>query len=59
MCYITNMNMTKEQAKKITGNQPRWALVNMAKALSMCPCLNSEEEDLRLKAAQFLLTHKP
>jgi hypothetical protein len=47
--------MTREEAKKITGNQPIWALKNMAKALSMCPWLNTAEEDRRLEAAKVLL----
>jgi hypothetical protein len=27
--------MTLEEAKKIVGNQPKWAVKNMVKALSM------------------------
>jgi hypothetical protein len=29
--------MTIEEAKKIVGNQPTWALKNMVKALNMLP----------------------
>ena len=47
--------MAREEAKKITGNQPIWALKNMAKALSMCPWLNTAEENRRLEAARVLL----
>jgi hypothetical protein len=47
--------MTRKEAKKITGNQPRWALQNMAYALSLHPWLNTEEETTRLEAAKFLL----
>lgn len=47
--------MTTAEAKKITGNQPLWALKNMAKALSMHPWLNTAEDDRRLEAAKVLL----
>ena len=47
--------MTNKEAKKITGNQPLWALRNMAYALSLLPWLNTEEEAARLEAAKFLL----
>ena len=36
--------MDVEQAWKIVGNQPRWAIKNMVRALSMLPALNSPEE---------------
>tara|TARA_R110000822_G_scaffold21795_2_gene69081 strand:+ start:350 stop:496 length:147 start_codon:yes stop_codon:yes gene_type:complete len=47
--------MTRAEAKKITGNQPLWALKNMALALAMYPWLNTAEEDRRLEAAKVLL----
>ena len=47
--------MTYEQAQKISGNQPRWALKNMIKALEMLPALNTAEDNLRLKAAKIVL----
>lgn len=47
--------MTHEQAKKIVGNQPRWALVNMRRALSMLNLLNTPEENERLEAVKVLL----
>ena len=50
--------MTKKDALKITGNQPKWALRNMHLALSMCQSLNTTEENLRLIAATFLLKGK-
>ena len=50
--------MTRQEAKKITGNQPHWALRNMAYALSLHPWLNTEEEATRLEAAKFLLSEK-
>ena len=37
--------MTIEEAKKIAGNQPVWALKNMIKALSMMSVLNTDEEN--------------
>ena len=49
--------MTIEEAKKITGNQPVWALKNMIKALSMMAVLNSDEENKRLQAAKIVLQH--
>ena len=51
-------DMTRKEALKITGNQPLWALKNMAKALSMMSLLNTPEENERLKAAKFLLSPK-
>ena len=47
--------MTIEEAKKIVGNQPTWALKNMVKALKMLPWLNTAEDELRLKAAKEVL----
>lgn len=47
--------MTLEQAKRIVGNQPLWALRNMIKALKMMPFLNTSEDSERLKAAQVVL----
>lgn len=48
--------MTYEEAKKIVGNQPRWALQNMVKALQMFGgFLNTPEENLRLQAAKRVL----
>ena len=47
--------MTIEEAKKIVGNQPTWALKNMVKALKMLPWLNTAEDELRLKAAKVVL----
>lgn len=50
--------MTYEDAKKITGNQPIWALKNMVKALQMHPWLNTDIENQRLEAGLFLLKGK-
>lgn len=47
--------MTYEEAKKITGNQPTFALRNMVAALKMYSPLNTPEDNLRLKAAQIVL----
>ena len=47
--------MTIEEAKKIVGNQPTWALKNMVKALSMLPWLNTAEDKERLDAAKIIL----
>jgi len=45
------------QAHAIVGNQPRYAIRNMVKALSMLPRLNTVEENERLAAAKILLRH--
>ena len=50
--------MTLEEANKIVGNQPRWALKAMVSALSLHPWLNSEEDKKRLAAAKFILRKK-
>ena len=50
--------MELSEAKKITGNQPTWALKNMVKALSMHSWLNTPAENERLSAAQFILSNK-
>ena len=47
--------MSREEALAIVGNQPRWAVKNMVKALSMHPWLNTEEEEQRLRAAKIVL----
>lgn len=47
--------MTIEQAKRIAGNQPTWALKNMVKALSLHQWLNDAEDTRRLAAAKFIL----
>lgn len=51
--------MTYEEAKKIVGNQPAWALKNMVKALQMFGgYMNTPEENLRLQAAKIVLRGK-
>lgn len=47
--------MTTEQAWKIVGNQPKWAIKNMVKALSMHSWSNSNEDKLRLQAGKICL----
>ena len=47
--------MTIEEAKKIVGNQPKWALKNMVKALSLMPWMNTAEDEKRLEAGKLLL----
>jgi hypothetical protein len=47
--------MTIDQAKKIVGNQPTWALKNMVKALQMLPWRNTAEDEQRLLAAKIVL----
>lgn len=43
------------EAKKIVGNQSTHGLTMMVKALQMLPWLNTEEDELRLKAAKIVL----
>lgn len=50
--------MTIEQAKRIVGNQPVWALRNMVKALKMLPWLNTADDLERLKAAKIVLRER-
>ena len=50
--------MTYEDAKKIIGKQPHWALKNMVKALQMHSWLNIEIENQRLEAGKILLKGK-
>lgn len=50
--------MTVEEAKKLVGNQPTWALKNMVRALTMFRALNTEEENRRLEAAKLVLGFK-
>ena len=50
--------MTYDEAKKITGNQPAWALRNMIKALELHPWLNTPAEQQRLIAARIVAKGK-
>tara|TARA_R110000787_G_scaffold212981_1_gene322575 strand:- start:10 stop:288 length:279 start_codon:yes stop_codon:yes gene_type:complete len=54
----TENQMELTEAKKITGNQPTWALKNMVKALKMSSWLNTPEENQRLIAAQIILSNQ-
>ena len=47
--------MTYSEATKIIGNQPRWALKNMIKALSLHSWLNTDEDNERLAAAKIVI----
>ena len=50
--------MTRIEAKTIVGNQPKWAIANMKRALMMAPWLNTREDWERLEAA-YVLTSTP
>ena len=50
--------MTIEQARKIVGNQPDWAIKNMIKALSIHSWLNTSEDQERLLAAKIVLKYR-
>ena len=47
--------MTLQEAKKIVGNQPKWAIKNMVKALSLHSWHNTPEENERLEAGKLVL----
>jgi hypothetical protein len=49
--------MEIKEAWRVIGNQPKWAIANMVKALSMFPALNTGEENYRLKAAKICLQY--
>lgn len=50
--------MTTEEAWNIIGNQPKWAIRNMVKALELMTWLNTEEDEKRLEAAKICLRTK-
>lgn len=47
--------MSIQEAKRIVGNQPVWALKNMVKALQILPMLNTDDDKQRLLAAKIVL----
>jgi hypothetical protein len=47
--------ITNSEAWGIIGNQPKWAIRNMVKALTMLPALNTREDKIRLQAARIAL----
>ena len=49
--------MSKQEALKILGNQPNWAIKNRKKALSMFQMLNTEQNK-RLEACHVLLSNR-
>jgi hypothetical protein len=52
--------MTTEEAWKIVGNSPKWALRKMIKALSMHSWANTPEDNERLEAAKIAVkTNNP
>ena len=46
--------MTRKEARKIVGNQPKWALRNMARALQMMTWQNTADDWRRLEALRAL-----
>jgi hypothetical protein len=48
-------SITNVEAWAIIGNQPKWAIRNMVKALSMHTWLNTREDNIRLQAARIAL----
>lgn len=47
--------MTIEEAEKICGRSPIWAIKNMVKALRMARWLNTKDDELRLAAGLLIL----
>ena len=45
--------MSVQEAWNIVGNQPKWAIKNMVKALGMMSAMNTKEENLRLQAGKI------
>jgi uncharacterized membrane protein len=54
----TNQPMTARRAVQLIGNQPMWAIRNMAKALNLASLMNTPEEDERLQAAQWAIANQ-
>jgi|TARA_Y100000296_G_C4933174_1_gene137655 hypothetical protein len=54
---VGNKHMTYQEAKKIIGNQPTWAIKNMVTALSLpvSKFLNTDEDNERLQAGKIIL----
>jgi hypothetical protein len=52
------MTMDAKRACTIIGNQPMWAIKNMAKALSMHSWNNTTEENERLEAARWAIANQ-
>lgn len=46
--------MTRAQARKVLGNQPKWALRNMARALCLHTWRNDQADWDRLRALRAL-----
>jgi len=47
--------MTLKEAKDLIGDRARWELLNMRKALSSMPLMNTSEENQRLVAVNKVL----
>ena len=50
--------MTLEEAKEIVGNQPTTALRNMVRALNTLTWFNTDEDWMRLQAAEIVLNNR-
>jgi hypothetical protein len=46
--------MTRKEARRVVGNQPKWALRNQARALSMLTGINTPEQWHTLAALRTL-----
>lgn len=46
--------MTRDKARKILGNQPKWALTNCCRALQIAPWQNLPDDWRRLAALRAL-----
>ena len=48
-------SMTVSEAKDYLGDRPRWELLNMKRALTSMPLLNTDDDNKRLKAVTIML----
>jgi hypothetical protein len=54
---LRKTNPRLASAYSIVGNQSRFALRNMVRALTIMPMLNTDEDNRRLEAAQYILSN--
>lgn len=50
--------MTLDEARRIVGNQPTWALKNMVRALNTLTWMNTAEDIQRLEAAKIIIKNR-
>ena len=50
--------MTLQEAQRLVGNQPTYALCNMIRALGTLTWINTPDDERRRKAAKLILAHR-